>query len=39
MPLAILVLPAEMAQKDKDSYQTLIYDLTQANGCVSKVLE
>ena len=31
-PLAILVLPADMAQQDKDSYQTLIYNLTQANG-------
>ena len=38
MPLAILVLPAEMAQKDKDSYQTLIYDLTQANGMRFQVL-
>ena len=32
MPLAILVLPADMHQKDKDSYQKLVYDLTQANG-------
>jgi hypothetical protein len=32
MPLAILVLPADMAQQDKDNYQTLIYGLAQANG-------
>jgi hypothetical protein len=32
MPLAILVLPAEMKQQDRDSYQTLIYNLTQADG-------
>ena len=38
IPLAILVLPADMAQKDKDSYQTLIYDLTQANGMRFQVL-
>ena len=38
MPLAILVLPADMAQKDKDSYQTLIYNLTQANGMRFQVL-
>ncbi len=38
MPLAILVLPADMAQKDKDSYQTLIYDLAQANGMRFQVL-
>jgi hypothetical protein len=38
MPLAILVLPADMAQQDKDSYQTLIYDLTQANGMRFQVL-
>ena len=38
MPLAILVLPADMAQKDKDSYQTLIYALTQANGMRFQVL-
>ena len=37
-PLAILVLPADMAQKDKDSYQTLIYDLTQTNGLRFQVL-
>jgi hypothetical protein len=37
-PLAILVLPADMAQKDKDSYQTLIYNLTQANGMRFQVL-
>jgi hypothetical protein len=38
IPLAILVLPADMAQKDKDSYQTLIYDLTQADGMRFQVL-
>lgn len=38
MPLAILVLPASMPQKDKDSYQTLVYDLTQANGMRWQVL-
>jgi hypothetical protein len=38
MPLAILVLPADMAQKDKDNYQTLIYNLTQANGMRFQVL-
>lgn len=38
MPLAILVLPADMAQKDKDNYQTLIYNLTQANGMHFQVL-
>ncbi|MGD0749836.1 MAG: hypothetical protein ABSA23_00330 [Anaerolineales bacterium] len=38
MPLAILVLPADMAQQDKDSYQTLIYGLTQANGMRFQVL-
>jgi hypothetical protein len=38
MPLAILVLPADMAQKDKDSYQTLVYGLTQANGMRFQVL-
>ncbi len=37
-PLAILVLPADMPQKDKDSYQTLVYDLTQANGMRWQVL-
>jgi len=36
--LAILVLPSDMAQKDKDSYQTLIYNLTQANGMRFQVL-
>ena len=36
--LAILVLPADMAQKDKDNYQTLIYNLTQANGMRFQVL-
>lgn len=38
MPLAILVLPADMPQKDQDSYQTLVYDLTQANGMRWQVL-
>jgi hypothetical protein len=37
-PLAILVLPADMAQKDKDNYQTLIYNLTQTNGMRFQVL-
>ena len=38
MPLAILVMPADMAQKDKDNSQTLIYNLTQANGMRFQVL-
>jgi len=38
MPLAILVLPADMPQKDKDSYQTLIYNLTQTAGLRFQVL-
>ena len=38
MPLAILVLPADMPQKEKDSYQTLVYDLAQANGMRWQVL-
>jgi hypothetical protein len=37
-PLAILVLPADLPQKDKKSYQTLVYDLTQANGMRFQVL-
>ena len=37
-PLAILVLPADMPQKDKDSYQTLIYGLTQSSGMRFQVL-
>lgn len=37
-PLTILVLPADMPQKDKDSYQTMIYDLAQANGMRFQVL-
>jgi hypothetical protein len=37
-PLAILVLPVEMSQKEKNSYQTLVYDLTQANGMRFQVL-
>ncbi|MGB8213245.1 MAG: hypothetical protein WCE68_06770 [Anaerolineales bacterium] len=32
MPLAILVLPADMPQADADSYQTIVYGLTQTNG-------
>jgi hypothetical protein len=38
MPLAILVLPADMPQKDQDSYQKLVYDLAQANGMRWQVL-
>ncbi len=38
VPLAILVLPADMPQKEKDSYQTLVYDLAQANGMRWQVL-
>jgi hypothetical protein len=38
MPLAILILPADMSQNEKDSYQTLVYDLTQANGMRWQVL-
>ena len=38
MPLTILVIPADMAQKDKDNSQTLIYNLTQANGMRFQVL-
>ena len=38
MPLAILVMPADMPQNDKDSYQNLIYNLTQANGMRFQVL-
>ena len=38
MPLAILVLPADMAQPDKDNYQTLVYGLTQAKGMRFQVL-
>jgi len=38
IPLAILVLPADMAQKVKDNYQTLIYGLAQANGMRFQVL-
>ena len=37
-PLAILVLPADMPQDEKDRYQTLVYDLTQANGMRWQVL-
>jgi hypothetical protein len=32
MPLVILVLPADMSQEQYDQYQTLVYDLAQANG-------
>jgi hypothetical protein len=38
LPLAILVLPADMPQNEKDSYQTLVYDLAQANGMRWQVL-
>ncbi len=31
-PLVILILPADMPQDEKDQYQTVIYDLAQANG-------
>ena len=37
-PLAILFLPADLPQKEKDSYQTLVYGLTQANGMRFQVL-
>jgi hypothetical protein len=30
--LVILVLPADMPRADSDQYQTLVYNLTQANG-------
>jgi hypothetical protein len=32
MPLVILVLPADMPKADYDAYQTLVYDMAQANG-------
>ena len=38
MPLAILVLPADMPQEEYDRYQTLVYDLAQANGMRFQVL-
>ena len=38
MPLTILVLPADMPQSDKDTYQKLVYDLTQADGMRFQVL-
>jgi hypothetical protein len=38
IPLTILVLPADMSQNEKDSYQTLVYDLAQANGMRWQVL-
>jgi hypothetical protein len=38
IPLAILVLPADMPQKDKDSYQKIVYDLVQANDMRWQVL-
>ena len=38
MPVAILVLPADMPQDEKDSYQKMVYDLTQANGMGFQVL-
>ncbi len=31
-PLTILVLPADMPQAESDQYQTLVYNLAQANG-------
>ena len=31
-PLVILVLPADMARTESDQYQTLVYNLAQANG-------
>ncbi len=31
-PLAMLVLPADLAQDESDQYQTLIYELAQQNG-------
>ena len=36
--LVILVLPADMAQEEYDQYQTLVYDLAQANGMRFQVL-
>jgi hypothetical protein len=38
IPLTILVLPADMPQNEKDSYQTLVYDLAQAKGMRWQVL-
>jgi hypothetical protein len=38
MPLVILVLPADMSQEQYDQYQTLVYDLAQANGMRFQVL-
>jgi hypothetical protein len=38
MPLTILVLPADMPQKDQDSYQKVVYDLVQASGMRWQVL-
>ncbi len=32
IPLVILVLPADMPREQYDQYQTLVYDLAQANG-------
>jgi hypothetical protein len=37
-PLTILVLPADMPQAESDQYQTLIYNLAQANGMRYKLL-
>jgi hypothetical protein len=31
-PLVILIVPADMPQDESDRYQTLVYDLAQANG-------
>jgi hypothetical protein len=32
LPLTILVVPADMPQDESDKYQTLVYNLAQANG-------
>ena len=32
IPLVILVLPADMPKADYDAYQTLVYNMAQANG-------
>ena len=37
-PLVILVLPADMPQEQYSRYQTLVYDLAQANGMRFQVL-
>ena len=38
IPLVILVLPADMPQEQYNQYQTLVYDLAQANGMRFQVL-